>query len=63
MVVLEILIDKTITTVPNILHFSPNEKRHFKLEPVEPMSISEIHAILECLKEVNKNFEFRVLWC
>lgn len=58
---MDTLIDKTIGAVQNILHLS-GEKRYFRLEPTKPMSISEIHAVLEGLKKIDKNFEFRILW-
>ena len=58
---MDTLIDKTIDGIQNILHLS-GEKRYFRLEPTKPMSMSEIHAILETLKKIDKNFEFRILW-
>jgi hypothetical protein len=59
---METLTDKTIETAPNILRISSNEKRQFKLEPVEPMSIPQILSVLDGLKKIDKNFEFRILW-
>lgn len=50
---METLTEKTINAFPNILHMSSTEKRHFKLEPVQPMSILEIREVLDGLKKMN----------
>jgi hypothetical protein len=59
---MESLTRKTIDSVPNIINLSHTEKRHFRLEPVEPMTIPEICAVLDGLKKLNKNFQFRISW-
>jgi hypothetical protein len=56
------LTNKTIDATPNSLNISTDENRWFKLEPVQPLSISEINYILNKLKELNEKFVFRILW-
>ena len=58
----EMFNNKTIDATPNSLGLSTDEKRHFKLEPVQPLSIAEIYHLLDSLKKLNKKFEFMILW-
>jgi hypothetical protein len=54
--------NKTISMTSNKLNLSNDAKRHFKLEPLQPLLISEISYLLDGLKKLDEKFQFMILW-